>query len=176
MLLVRCLAAACLLCAGCVLANMTPQSRFQDSAYLVNDAARWGSVDNALRHVAPPYAAPFTARHADWGRQFSIGEVDMVRMTMGGDHRSATSEVAVTWYDNHGVTVHNSVIEQQWRSTRTGDFQLIDEKIVSGDTQLFAQVEYVPPADPATAGSGAEAAPPATPSEPAKPSAATATN
>jgi hypothetical protein len=141
MLLLRWFALTCALCSGCVLSNMTPQSRFQDSAYLVNDAARWGAVDNALQHVAPAYAEPFTSRHREWGRQFSIGEVDMVRMTMGSDRKSATSQVAVTWYDQHGVNVHSSVIEQRWASTRSGAFQLVDEKIVAGDPELFAQAE-----------------------------------
>jgi hypothetical protein len=164
MILLRWFAVACALCAGCVLSNMTPQSRFQDSAYVVNDAARWGAVDAALRYVAPDYARPFTLRHREWGRQFSIGEIDMVRLTLDKGRKSATSQVEVSWYDTHGMSLRSSVIEQKWQTTRGGDFQLVSEAIVSGDPTLFAQVED---ASKTQGGPGADASPGVNPGDPA---------
>src|SRR5690349_16526113 len=83
---------------GCTLANLTPQARFTESAYTLNDASRWGAVDTAIKHVSPKYADRFVARRRDWGGGLSIADSELVRMQLAEDHKSALSEVTVSWY------------------------------------------------------------------------------
>jgi hypothetical protein len=123
--------------AGCTLTNLTPQARFQESAYTLNDAARWGQVDLAMRHVSPKYLARFSERHQGWGETISIAEVDLVRMQVAEDRQSATSEITLNWYDEGGVTIHSSVITQKWEVVG-GKFKLVDEAIRRGDPRVFA--------------------------------------
>ncbi|MFT3925971.1 MAG: hypothetical protein QM778_25735 [Myxococcales bacterium] len=130
----------CALGSGCVVANFTPTSRFQDAAYTLNDAARWGQVDNATKFVSPTYLDAFVSRHREWGGPISIADADLVRMKLADDRKTATSEVALNWYDTGGVTVRNSVITQQWEAVH-GNFRLVSETIRAGDTRIFAQEE-----------------------------------
>lgn len=134
----RALRATCLALslAGCTLTNLTPQARFQESAYTLNDAARWGQVDRAMYHVSPKYLERFAERHQGWGESISIAEVDLVRMKIAADKKSAMSEISLTWYDEGGVTLHSSVITQTWENVR-GKFQLVDEAIRRGDPRVF---------------------------------------
>jgi hypothetical protein len=127
---------------GCTLSNMTPQARFQDSAYTLNDAARWGQVDLAMQHVSPKYLNRFAERHRAWGESISIAEIDLVRMKIAEDKRSAMSEISLSWYSDGGVTIYSSVITQTWEVVR-GKFRLVDEAIRRGDPRVFAP----PPAD-----------------------------
>jgi len=128
---------------GCTLANMTPQARFSDAAYTLNDASRWGQVDLALQHVSPRYRNVFTARHREWGEKLSIADVDLVRMQVSEDRKSATSEISLNWFNDGGVMVKSSVISQRWE-TENGKFKLVDEKIRRGDPGVFAPPEPAP--------------------------------
>ena len=126
--------------ASCTLANMTPQARFQDSAFTLNDAARWGQVDLAVVHVSAKYRARFVERHREWGETVSIAEVELLRMQIAEDKKSAMSEVSLSWYDTNGVTLRTSVVTQQWETER-GKFRLVDEAIRRGDARLFKEPE-----------------------------------
>jgi hypothetical protein len=136
----RTLSLGCLLSAGCTLSNMTPTARFQDSAYTLNDAARWGQVDLATKFVSPTYVSEFIERHREWGERISIADADLTRMKLADDKKSAMSEVALNWYDTHGVTVRSSVITQQWAAER-GNFKLVSEVVRSGDPRILAEAE-----------------------------------
>lgn len=122
---------------GCTLANMTPQARFSEAAYTLNDAARWGQVDLALQHVSPRYVERFTDRHRNWGEQVSIAEVDLLRMQIAEDRQTATSEISLSWFNDGGVMVKSSVISQKWIAEH-GKFKLVDESVRKGDPEVFA--------------------------------------
>lgn len=124
--------------AGCTLTNLTPQARFQESAYTLNDAARWGNVDLAMRHVSPKYLARFAERHQAWGETISIAEVDVTRMKIADDKQSAMSEISLSWFDEGGVTIHSSIVQQKWEIVK-GKFQLVDEAIRRGDPRVFSE-------------------------------------
>ncbi len=132
---------------GCTLSNMTPQARFQDAAYTLNDAARWSNVDLASRYVSPTYMEAFIARRREWGQRISIADADLTRLRLGEDRDFAMSEVSLNWYDTHGVTTRSSVIQQQWESRR-GGYVLVSETVTSGDPSIFAEL----PAEDASAG------------------------
>jgi hypothetical protein len=123
---------------GCTLANLTPQARFSEAAYTLNDASRWGQVDLALQHVSPRYVAKFSDRHRKWGEGVSIAEVDLVRMQVAPDKQSATSEISLSWFDDGGVMIKSSTITQKW-VTETGKFKLLDESVRRGDPSVFAE-------------------------------------
>ena len=125
---------------GCTLANLTPQARFSEAAYTLNDASRWGQVDLAMQHVSPRYQERFTARHRQWGEQVSIAEVDLVRLQVADDRQSATSEINLSWFNDGGVMVKSSSITQKWEAEH-GKFKLVDEAIRRGDPNVFAAPE-----------------------------------
>jgi hypothetical protein len=128
---------------ACTLSNMTPKARFSDAAYTLNDAARWGQVDLASTYVSAEYMERFVARHRFWGASVSIADAEVVRMQLADDRKSATTVVALNWYDTHGVTLRSSVIAQKWDAVR-GNFKLVDESISSGDPRIFAEADAKP--------------------------------
>lgn len=128
---------AALVLGGCTLANLTPQARFSESAYSLNDAARWGQVDQAVYHVSPKYLERFTSRHREWGASVNIAEVDLVRMQLAEDRKSAVSEIKLSWFDAGGVTLRSSTVTQKWE-TEEGKFKLVDEAVRGGDPRVFA--------------------------------------
>lgn len=123
--------------AGCTLTQLTPQAKFQDATYTLNDAARWNNVDVAARFVAPTYQARFVSRRRAWGSVINIGEYDLARMSLAPDKHSGVSEVTLTWYDQSGVHVHSSSITQRWERVE-GGFLLADEAVRSGDPGVFS--------------------------------------
>src|SRR3954471_14457617 len=123
---------------GCILANLTPKERFNEAAYTLNDAARWSHVDRAMQHVSPKYMSRFVERHRMWGETISIADIDLVRLQVAGDKKSAVSEVNLNWYNDGGVMVHSSSITQRWKSDG-GKFKLVDEAIRRGDPGVFAE-------------------------------------
>jgi hypothetical protein len=123
---------------ACTLANMTPQARFSDAANTLNDASRWGQVDLALLHVSPRYVERFTDRHREWGEALSIAEVDLVRMQIAPDRKTATSEISLSWFDDGGVMIRTSTITQKWE-TEGGKFKLVDEAVRRGDPRVFSE-------------------------------------
>lgn len=126
---------ALVLCASCTLSNLTPQARFSDATFLVNDSSRWGQLDVASSQVAPSYRARFLARREGWGERISIAEADVVHMHIDREKDEAYSVVNVTWTSDN-ITVRKSVISQVW-SSRRGQFRLQDETLKSGDPGLF---------------------------------------
>jgi len=122
---------------GCTLANLTPKERFSEAAYTLNDASRWSQVDLAMQHVSPKYMSRFVERHRMWGETISIAEVDLVRLQVAEDKKSAVSEINLNWYNDGGVMVHSSSITQKWEAER-GKFRLVDEAVRRGDPQVFA--------------------------------------
>jgi hypothetical protein len=135
---------AALLFAGCSLAQLTPQGKFNDAAYTLNDAARWSNVDVATRYVDPRYMARFVSRHRLWGSQINIGEYELARLALAPDKKTAMSEVVLSWYDQGGVRLHSSTITQQWER-KDGAFLLTEERVRAGDGSVLSEDEA--PAD-----------------------------
>lgn len=126
------------LAAGCSLGTMSPRARFSESAYTLNDAARWGQVEIAVSHVAAPYQERFRERRRDWGERINVAEVELLNMRLNEDKQGGLSEVSVSWYENSTLVLHRSVIAQRWTRER-GAFRLVDEVIAKGDRGVFAE-------------------------------------
>lgn len=125
-----------LLSAGCTLSNLTPQARFQESVYTLNDAARWGQVDLAAHNVSPKYKPKFEERRKDWGESINIAEVELLYQALAEDKESAVSEISLSWTDASGVMLHKSFLTQTWANEH-GSFKLVDERIKKGDPGVF---------------------------------------
>jgi hypothetical protein len=125
---------------GCIMANLTPQARFSESAHTLTEAGRWNHLDMALPLLSTKYTEEYVSRHRHWGGEITIADADIVRMKVADDRKSAMSEVSVTWYRSNGVTIRQSTISQKWEAER-GNFKLVDEKVRSGDESVFAATE-----------------------------------
>jgi hypothetical protein len=134
-----------LLCAGvvllcaCSLNHLSPQARFSESAFVLNDAARWGQLSHASRYVAPSYRPTFAQRHREWGKRISIAEVEVLSLQIAPEGDAAVSEVSLTWYDQSGMTLHTSWVTQHWQGKR-GNFHLTGEDVRDGSPHVFAEV------------------------------------
>ena len=142
------LALAWLTISGCTLANLTPQARFTESTHTLNDASRWGRVDIASESVSPRYRERFLARHQGWGQDITIADADITRMQLAEDHKSALSEVRLSWIAPDRVSLRTSTVEQRWEAEH-GRFLLVDEVVRAGDPRVF--IEEPAPADDAAA-------------------------
>jgi hypothetical protein len=131
------------LVAGCSLSSLSPQARFSDSAFRLNDATRWGEVDRATPHVSARYRKQFLARHSTWGDRISIAEVEMAQLSLEEDKEHAVSEVVLSWYDASGVTIFKSSIIQRWEREH-GTYRLVDERVKSGHPGVFADASKSP--------------------------------
>ncbi len=127
-----------LLLAGCTLSNLSPQARFTESAYRLNDAARWGQVDVAAEEVSPNYRPRFLERRKYWGERVQIAEVETVYLHITPDKEGAVSEISLSWTDAAGVMLRKSFVTQRWASKR-GNFKLVDEAVKKGDPGVFAE-------------------------------------
>lgn len=122
---------------GCLLSNISPQARFSENAHTLTEASRWGHVDMAMPLISPKYAERYMARHREWGGGVTIADMELVRMQVAEDRKTALSEVTVNWYDASGVTLRSSTILQKWESDGR-HFKLVDESVRAGDPALFA--------------------------------------
>ena len=122
---------------GCTLSHLSPQARFSESAYVLNDASRWGQVDLASSHVTGPYREQFRARRRDWGDRINVAEVELLRLQLAEDKDTAVSEVSLSWYDAAGMTLRKSLVTQRWENHR-GTFRLAEETVSRGDPRVFA--------------------------------------
>ena len=125
---------------GCIFQNLSPTRRLTDQVYALNDETRWGRVDLASQRVAPEYRVAFLQTHRSWGRDIQIADTDLTNVVMAPDSDSATSLIAVSWYDQRTMTLHGSVLEQQWK--RLEDHYVLEtERVIDGDESLLTPPE-----------------------------------
>jgi hypothetical protein len=122
---------------GCTLSQLTPQARFSESVYTLNDMSRWGQLDMATNNVSAKYKELFRTRHKLWGEGVNVAEVETVFQQLAPDKESAVSEIALSWTDAAGVNLRKSFITQHWANEH-GSFRLVDESIKKGDPNVFA--------------------------------------
>lgn len=122
--------------AGCLFQNLAPTERLTDQVYSLNEEARWGRLDLAVRRVAPSYRGTFMTSRRSWGRQVSIADTEVSALVLSRETDSATSSVEVNWYDLATMTLRSTMIRQRW--ARTDDGYLLDEEtVIGGDAELL---------------------------------------
>jgi len=134
---------------GCLMQNLSPETRMRDSVIELNEGARWGRMDVASGHVAPQFRPQFKLSHMRWGRDIQIADTEIIGMNPDTDEEGAGafSRVAVRWYDQSTMVLASTVIRQTWQKYKQ-TFLLTNESIESGHPGLLMIPEAQPPAQP----------------------------
>ncbi len=122
---------------GCLLNNLSPSEKLNDSIRGMNDAARWGRIDIALQYVEPVYRQKFLVSHHGWGRNIEVADSELLRIAMAPDQKTAVALVGISWYSLDNMTLHNTVVKQTWEE-RDGGFVMASEDVFEGDAKLLA--------------------------------------
>jgi hypothetical protein len=118
--------------------NLSPETRMRDSVIELNEGARWGRMDVASGHVAPPFRPQYKLSHMRWGRDIQIADTEILGMNPHTDEEGegAFSRVAVRWYDESTMVLASTVIRQTWQKHKQ-TFLLTNESIESGHPGLL---------------------------------------
>lgn len=137
-------AGALLIASGCLIQNLTPETRLRDSVIELNEGARWGRMDVAAGYVSPEFQNQFQLSHLRWGRDIQIADSEIlgVNPNTAEDGTGASSRVGVRWYDPNTMVIANTVIKQSWRKHKQ-TFLLTSESVESGHPELLS----IPTAD-----------------------------
>jgi hypothetical protein len=130
---------------GCLMQNLSPETRMRDAVIELNEGTRWGRMDVASGHVAPQFRPQFKASHTNWGRGIQIADTEIIGMNPQTDEEGAGafSRVAVRWYDQGTMVVAETVIRQTWQKHKQ-TFLLTNESIESGHPGLLMIPEAPP--------------------------------
>lgn len=143
---------------GCLMQNLSPETRMRDAVIELNEGARWGRMDVASGYVAPQFRPAFQASHMRWGRDIQIADTEILGMSPETDEEGAGafSRVAVRWYDQSTMVLANTVIRQTWQKHKQ-TFLLTAESIESGHPGLLVMPDVAQPVQqPPAAGQTAE--------------------
>jgi hypothetical protein len=123
---------------GCLLQNLSPETRMRDAVVELNEGARWGRMDIASGHVAPGFRPQYQASHVRWGRDIQIADTEILGMSPHTDEEGAGafSRIAVRWYDESTMVLANTVIRQTWQKHKQ-TFLLTTEAVESGHPGLL---------------------------------------
>jgi hypothetical protein len=123
---------------GCLMQNLSPETRMRDAVIELNESARWGRMDVASGHVAMPFQPQFKISHLRWGQDIQIADTEILGMSPETDEdgEDAFSRVAVRWYDQSTMVLADTVIRQTWQKHKQ-TFLLTDESIESGHPGLL---------------------------------------
>jgi len=130
------LAFVLLLLAGCV-APPGPMERLSNSAYGLNNATRFGRLDVALSHVAAEEQGDFMHRHAKWGRDVRIVDLELQGLRLITPD-TAEVQLAVSWHRLDETTIRTSNLAQKWTQGKSG-WELVEEVRAGGSAGLFAE-------------------------------------
>jgi len=136
------------LCAVLLGACVMPPSaseKASDAARELNLSARFGNMDVAAKKASAAARADFMQRHALWGSQIRIVDVEMAGMTMpDSDH--AVFQVDYSWMRTDESTMRTTRVTQRW-SSLDGPWAMESERREAGDYGLFGEhVEVLRPA------------------------------
>ncbi len=131
-------AGALIALSGCLLQNLSPETRMRDAVVELNEGARWGRMDVASGHVAPGFRPQFQASHIRWGRDIQIADTEILGMSphTNEEGEGAFSRIAVRWYDESTMVLANTVIRQTWQKHKQ-TFLLTSESVESGHPGLL---------------------------------------
>jgi hypothetical protein len=118
--------------------NLSPETRMRDAVVELNEGARWGRMDVASGHVAPPFQPQFKLSHMRWGGDIQIADTEILGMSPHTDEEGegAFSRIAVRWYDQSTMVLADTVIHQTWKKHKQ-TFVLTNESVESGHPGLL---------------------------------------
>lgn len=118
--------------------NDSPSERLRDAVVQLNEHARWNRFDVALQHVAPEYQGTYSARHAHWGKQIQVAEMEIMGVEAGRKLENAISRVQFSWYAIDSTMVNQTALRQLWKKSGRS-FVLVGEMIDSGAPGLLLE-------------------------------------
>lgn len=130
-------AAMLILTDACMLQQLTPSEQFRNAVLDFNEDLRWQRVDTATGFVAPSYRQRFGQAHRGWGDGLVIVDSEVQRINLGDKRDKGESTVTFSWHGKSGMVLRQTTIAQRWKK-KGRDFQLIEEKVLSGDDKLLA--------------------------------------
>jgi hypothetical protein len=130
--------------------HMTSQEKLREAVLELTDGLRWNRMDVAARRVAPEYQQRFAETRRYWGGVVQIADAELVALQIGEDRSEASSSLAIRWYSQRTLTVHEAMLQQKWQRFK-GGYLLVDEQVLQGDPRLLA------PPPPKDDGDGEEA-------------------
>ncbi len=125
-----------LLVNGCLLDNISPTRKLNDSIRDMNDASRWGRIDLAVQYVEPTFQATFLKARHRWGRQFRIADTELVRLDIDSEQEQAIAFMAISWYRIDQMTLHYTIVRQVWKE-HDGHYLMSAEAVSEGDALLM---------------------------------------
>jgi hypothetical protein len=124
------------LASGCL--NASASKKFSEAVENMNKAARWGEMRQAASMVDPAYQVAFTSTHADWGSLIQVADSQVMQLDLAPDQESAVAVISYDWYLMSAMTLHKSVVRQNWtRRPESSAFGLSSEVVVKGDPRLL---------------------------------------
>lgn len=133
---------------GCLIQNLSPETRLRDSVIELNEGTRWGRMDVAAGHVSPVFQNQFRLSHLRWGRDIQIADSEILGINADTeeDGSGALSRVAIRWYDHETMIIAETVIRQAWQKHKQ-TFLLTKESVESGHPGLLAIPEVHQPVE-----------------------------
>jgi len=133
---------------GCLIQNLSPETRLRDSVIELNEGARWGRMDVAAGHVSPVFQNQFHLSHVRWGRDIQIADSEILAVNAHTeeDGSGAVSRVAIRWYDQGTMVIAQTIVRQAWQKHKQ-TFLLTNESVESGHPGLLAIPEVQQPAE-----------------------------
>ncbi len=131
---VRALIPAVVLAAACV-PPPSPAERLAFDAHEMNSATRFGRMDVALDHVADEAQEDFLRRHAKWGRDMRVVDLDVEGIRFI-DSTTAEVNVMVAWQRLDESELNASAVTQTWKHDSSG-WKIVEEQRVGGAPGLF---------------------------------------
>ncbi len=133
---------------GCLIQNLSPETRLRDSVIELNEGARWGRMDVAAGHVSPAFQNQFRLSHVRWGRDIQIADSEILAVNAHteDDGSGAVSRVAIRWYDHETMVIAQTIVRQSWQKHKQ-TFLLTNESVESGHPGLLAIPEVQQPAE-----------------------------
>jgi hypothetical protein len=127
--------------AGC----MPPPGPFERLTYTAHEtgtALRFGRLDLALALVRAEVQQEFAVRHARWGRDVRIVDLEVTGVRMFTEEE-AEVQLAVSWHRLSETTVRTSGILQRWNRIKGDDWRIAGVMPAGGSPGLLAD----PPPD-----------------------------
>jgi len=116
-----------------------------EAARELNLSARFGNMDVAVKKAVVHAREDFLRRHAAWGTQIRIVDVEMAGMNMP-DPDHAVFQVDYSWMRADESTMRTTRVTQRW-SSLDGPWAMESEERAAGDVGLFGEhVDVLRPA------------------------------
>jgi hypothetical protein len=119
---------------GCMPPQL-PSQTVTEVAREMNLATRFGRMDVALEHTAPEERDAFAERHAAWGGEVRVVDIELSRLKMETTERALVF-IDVAWMRMNEGLLRTTQLQQVWENPG-GGWLLTEESRHAGDRGLL---------------------------------------